>query len=382
MIDAAVMPTSPDRAPALPPGVRVAYAHDWLVGMRGGERVVDRLVRLGGPGPLYTLVDDGRPMTPAIDACPRIVSVLGRVPGGAGRLRRWLLPLMPAAVDRLRVAPCDLLLSSSTCVIKGLRAPPGAVHVCYCHGPARYVWFPHDPYLAGYRRGIMGAGLAVTGGAIRRWDRRTASRVDRYVAPSSAIAGRIGACFDRDAVVVPPPVRTGFFTPDASVPREDFWLVVAALEPVKRVDIAIDAARRAGRRLVIAGDGTDRAALRRLAGDDVEFLGHCDAERVRDRLRRAALLIQPGIEDFGIAVVEALACGCPVVALGAGGALDIVDETCGALAREQTVEALVDAAARVPEDPAACRRRAEMFSEARFDERMTEVLVDALARRE
>ncbi len=345
---------------------RIALAHDWLVCLRGSELVLDRLARLFGPTDLYTLVSNGHPLTEAISACRVVTSPLQRFPAAAGRLRRAYLPLMPWAVGRIDVGPCDLVISSSSCVMKSIRRPPGALHLCYCHTPNRYVWFPeHSP-----SRGLARWGVRAWGERFRRWDRRTAAGVDQFVAPSSHIAARIERSFGRSAVVVPPPVRTSFFTPDPSVAREDFWLIAAALEPIKRVDLAVEAARRAGRRLVVAGEGSQRARLESMAGPGVRFTGWTRAEELRDLARRAAAFLCPSVEDFGIAAVEALACGCPVVALGAGGALDALDATCGAFMAEQSVESLLEAASRLPCVPEACRSRAELFGEEAFDRAM------------
>jgi len=354
---------------------RVVLAHDWLVGMRGGERVLDRLAQLFGPTDLLTLVSDHRPLSPAIDACRVRCSFLQAIPGASGSLRRALLPLMPLAVSRLRVPPCDLLVSTSSAVIKSLVAPDGAPHLCYCHSPARYIWEQTDDYRRGRGGVIRGAALRAIGGPFRAWDRRTASHVTRFLANSRHTARRIERAFGREASVVHPPVRTDFFTPDAD-PKEDFLLVVSALEPYKCTDQVIDAANRARLPLRVVGDGSQAAALRARAGSSVTMLGRVDDMELRTLYRRARALIFPQLEDFGIVAAEALACGCPVVAFAAGGALDMVDDgRSGILYAEQTVEALLDAIARLSRtdvSPAECRRSAERFAEAAFDARMLE----------
>jgi glycosyltransferase involved in cell wall biosynthesis len=352
---------------------RIALAHDWLVGMRGGERVLDRLARLFGPTDLYTLVDDGRPLSAAISACRVVTSPLQRWPGAAGRWRRLYLPLMPRAVERLRVAPCDLLVSTSSAVMKSIRPPPRTPHLCYCHAPARYVWAQTDAYAArpGTSGGVArGLGLRCIRGPFRRWDRRTASRVTRFLANSTHTARQIKRCYGRDAQVVHPPVRTGWFTVDPAVEREPWLLLVSALEPYKRADLAVEAARRGRFRLKVVGGGSQAGALRTVAGSSIEFLGRQSDDALRDLFRRARALLFPQVEDFGIAAVEAQATGCPVVAYAAGGALDIVTESTGVLFEAQTVEALIDAVGALDEagiDPAACRRNAERFGEETFD---------------
>jgi glycosyltransferase involved in cell wall biosynthesis len=370
MIDEAVM-TQPPRAEESRIPSRVALAHDWLVGMRGGERVLDRLARLFGPTDLYTLVDDGHPMTPAIAQCRVVTSPLQRLPGAAGRLRRHYLPLMPWAVGRLRVAPCDLVVSTSSAVMKSIVPPEGVPHLCYCHSPARYLWEQTEDYAIGAGGRVRAFGLGLLGPRLRRWDCATADRVTRFLANSAHTAARIRRCFDREADVVHPPVRTEYFTPDPAVERERWLLVVAALEPYKRTDLVVDAAARGGFGLKVVGTGSQAEALAARAGGTVEMLGHVDDARLRDLYRRARALVFPQQEDFGIIAVEAQAAGCPVIAARAGGAVETVTPETGVFMEETSVTGIVEAVEALDAaaiDPAACRANAERFSEARFDE--------------
>ena len=269
---------------------RVALAHDWLVGMRGGEWVLDRLARLFGPTDLYTLVHDERAAsTDAISRCRIITSPLQKFPWASGKLRRHYLPLMPWAVERLRVAPgsCDVLVSTSSAVMKAIVPPAGVPHICYCHSPARYVWDLENEYGRGSGGLIRRAGLRIVRTPFRRWDVRTADHVSLFIANSTFTGERIRNCYGRDAEVICPPVRTEFFTMNASVPREEWFLVAGALEPYKRVDLVIDAANRAGIHVKIAGDGTQRALLQGQAGKTVEMLGRVDDVQLRDLYRRA-----------------------------------------------------------------------------------------------
>jgi len=354
---------SPDR--------RIALAHDWLVGLRGGEWVLDRLARLFGPTDLYTLVDDGRFLTEAIAACRVITSPLQRFPGAAGRLRRHYLPLMPWAVGRIRVGPCDLLISTSSAVMKSIKPPPEVPHLCYCHSPARYIWEQSADYALGSGGRLRRLGLSLLSERFKRWDRETASRVTKFLANSTHTAARIERCFGRQADVVYPPVRTEFFTPDESVPREEWLLVVSALEPYKRTDIVIEAANRASLPLKVVGDGSQAGALRDLAGPTVEMLGRLEDEALRAVYRRARALIFPQVEDFGIIPVEAQACGCPVIACAAGGALETVTDQTGIFFDAQTPEAIIEAVRTLDDvaiSPAVCRADAQRFSEQAFDE--------------
>lgn len=353
--------------------MRVALAHDWLVGLRGGEWVLDRLARQFGPAPLYTLVDDGRPLTTAISACRVHTSPLQRLPGAAGRWRRAYLPLMPWAVERLHVAPCDLLISTSSAVMKSIRPPAGARHLCYCHSPARYLWEQTDDYRAGRGGRLRVAALRAVGGRLRRWDRRTADRVTRFVANSAHTARRIERCYGREASVVHPPVRTSEITPEPEVPREDWYLVVSALEPYKRTDIVVEAAGRGGFELRVAGSGSQFAALSKRAGAGVTMLGRVSDRDLLRLYRRARALIFAQEEDFGIVAVEAQAAGCPVIAYGAGGALESVTERTGLHFPEQTADAVVEAVrAFEPRTFSAgdCRANAERFSAEQFDAKM------------
>ena len=315
---------------------RIAIAHDWLVGYRGGEAVLDRLVRIvterHEPAGLYVMFDSRRPVTPAIDAMARVTSRLNRVPLASRRLRRWLLPLYPSAVrslgrrlaDHHRAEPIDLLISTSSAAIKGL-VPPGDVpHVCYCHSPARYLWDQQGEYTRG--RGLSARlraiGLGAFGESLREWDRRTVRNVTTFIANSRHTATMIETHFAREARVVHPPVRTEFFTPSGEE-RQQTWLVVSALEPYKRVDLAIEAATRAGRTLLVVGKGSEMKNLRKHAkrcgrqlaraglgkgrAKLVKFLGRIDDEQLRSLYRRSSLLLFPQVEDFGIVAAEATA---------------------------------------------------------------------------
>lgn len=382
----------PDDAP---PGPRVAIAHDWLCGYRGGEAVLERIAILadahGRLDRLYTMFDDGASLAPAIDATPRTVSPLGAFPNA---MRRWLLPAYPLAVCSLsrrlrarhRHTPIDLLISTSSAAIKGLKPPRGVPHLCYCHAPARYIWSVRDEYTAGRRFADRARRLGLRGVALpfKAWDRATAANVTAFLANSSHTAAEIKRCFAREAEVVFPPVRTVFFTPDPSVTREDFWLFAGALEPYKRADLAAEAALMAGARLVVVGNGSMREALRhRYERSEILFPGRVTDAELRSLYRRARLLIFPQIEDFGITAVEAMACGCPVVARRAGGAIDTVtDGVTGAFFDAAEPAEIVRAVARCPADTAACRANAERFSEEAFDDAMLARIRRALSPRD
>ncbi|MEN0021306.1 MAG: glycosyltransferase [Planctomycetota bacterium] len=366
---------------------RIALAHDWLVARRGGELVLDRIIRALSNAheltTIYTMFDSEQPITAAIDAMPRRVARLGRLPIISSRARRWLFPLYPSAVADLSrqlardhdSQPIDLLISTSSAATKGMRPPPTAQtavpHLCYCHSPARYAWARSADYAGNPLRAL---GLRVYSPHFRRWDRRTAAHVTRFLANSSHIAAEIRRCYDRDAEVLHPPVRTDAFTPSDNTARTHRWLVVAALEPYKRTDLAIEAAAITGAPIDIVGTGSELTSLQRLAdrtGADATFHGRLGDAALQDMFRRARLLVFPQVEDFGIVAVEAQACGTPIVARAAGGALDsVIDGETGALFDEPTAEAIARAAAACPTPDVcaqACTTNAARFSEARFD---------------
>ncbi|TVQ63173.1 MAG: glycosyltransferase [Phycisphaerales bacterium] len=387
---------------------RIALVHDWLCGHRGGEAVLERLAHVcaapehlaGELVGVYTMFDDGRgmgafddgtPRAPIVDAHPHVVSTLGRLPLASGRLRKPLLPLYPGACAdlsrRLALAharePLDLVVSSSSAWVKNVRAPAGVPHVCYCHAPMRYIGSRKDDYAT---NPAMRLALTLAGGLLRPLDRRGSRRVTRFVANSRYIAGEIRREYGRESDVVHPPARTSFFTPDPGAPRDGFWLVGGALEPYKKTGLAIEAALRAGKPVRVFGQGSELPALRkRYAGcEGVAFLGKVGDLALRELFRKAEAYLFPQVEDFGIAAVEAQACGCPVVARRKGGALDsVIEHETGAFFDDTpdatAPEAIALAGARAAGcDPSACRRHAERFTPEAFDQQMRTILAGAL----
>lgn len=314
------------------PQRRVALVHDWLTGMRGGEKVLEAIASLFPAAPIYTLLHVPGSVSAALETHDIRTSFLQRAPGIARHYRRYL-PLFPAAIEDFDLRGFDLIISSSHCAAKGIVPPPGAEHLCYCHTPMRYAWDQEHAYFP-RRRGLAARarGLALT--ALRAWDVASAARVDTFLANSSFVAERIRRYYGRPATVLAPPVDTEFFTPGEGGPTErGYALVVAALSPYKRIDVAVRACQQLGLPLRVVGTGPERAALEALVassgdGNDggIRFHGRVEGERLRELYRGALCLIQPGTEDFGIAPVEALACGTPVVALGRGGVRDIVED--------------------------------------------------------
>ncbi len=361
-------------------GPRVALVHDWLTGMRGGERVLEALCRMFPDAVVYTLLHVPGRASATIERHPIRTSLLQHVPD-VERWYRHLLPTYPAALATLRLDPVDLVISSSHCVAKSVRKPRGSRHLCYCHTPVRYAYDQFDAYFGPRRIGAAGSALMrPTMAAFAHWDRRTSDRPDRYVANSQHVARRIAAHYNRRSAVIHPPVDTGYYTPGVE-PRRERALVVSALVPYKRVDIAVRACQLAGLPLTIVGQGPEEAALRAMAGREVEFAGAVSDETVREHYRSASMLLMPGEEDFGIVPVEAQACGTPVVALGRGGATEtVIDGQTGVLTGEGP-EAMADGIRRTLATQwsvAACRQQAERFSAERFVAKMTEAVQDLL----
>jgi glycosyltransferase involved in cell wall biosynthesis len=353
---------------------RIAFVHDWLTGMRGGEKVLEALCERYPQAELFTLVHVRGSVSPTIERLRPHTSFVQHLPL-VRRFYRHYLPLFPTAIEQFSFDRFDLVVSLSHCCAKSIVHPAQVQHLCYCLTPMRYAWDQFDAYFGPARVGRLGSAvMRPVMARLARWDRDTANRVDRYVAISHYVAGRIRRYYNRVPTVIYPPVDTEYFHPDAAGPS-GFALVVSALVPYKRIDLAIAACHLAGVPLKIAGDGPERGALERAAGADVEFLGRRSNEEIRELYRRAAVTLLPGEEDFGIVPLEAQACGRPVVALARGGAVEtVVPGETGILVSEAAPEAFADGITQAlgrQFDTGAIRRHAEGFSRARFVDEMT-----------
>jgi glycosyltransferase involved in cell wall biosynthesis len=364
---------------------RVALVHDWLNQRGGAENVLEELVALFPHAPVYTSLYAQERMPEAYRAWDVRTSFMQRLPGIADHHQRYL-PLYPAAFQMQDLSGYDLVLSNKSGFCHGVETG-GARHVCYCLTPTRYLWL-YDQYREREQiGGVTSRAIQPLLALLREWDYAAAQRVTEFLAISRTVQERIRTFYGRESSVIYPPVDTEYFTPDpdpavAETPG-DFFLIVSRLIPYKRIDLAVEAmARLPERTLVVVGEGRDFESLRAAAPANVYFLGRQSRTVVRDLMRRCAAFLFPGLEDFGIAPVEAMACGRPVVAFAGGGALDtILPAVTGAFFGEQTVEALAavlnafDAAAY---SPRACRAQSERFSHATF---RTQLLAYLTARR-
>jgi glycosyltransferase involved in cell wall biosynthesis len=365
---------------------RVALVHDWLTGMRGGEKVLEAICELYPDATLYTLVQVPGSVSARIERHRIKRSLVQRLPK-AGEFYRQYLPLFPTMVELFDLDGYDLVISSSHCAAKSVIPSGAATHVCYCHSPMRYAWDQFSSYFGPEQVGELRSRLLRPVLArLARWDADTAARVDRFLANSQYVAGRIRRYYNRGSTVVYPPVDTTFYRPPAlpaPQPSEITFLVVSALVPYKRVNIAIDACRRVGARLKIVGRGPEEARLRLSADSSVEFMGWCSDDDIRELYGQATAVLLPGTEDFGMVPVEAQACGTPVVAYGEGGACEtVLDGHTGVLVSDPSAAAFADGLARVSAlrfDRAAIRAHAERFSRTRFMNSFQAAVASAVA---
>jgi glycosyltransferase involved in cell wall biosynthesis len=371
------------------PPPKVAIVHDWLTGMRGGEKVLDAICQIYPDATVYTLVQVPGSVSAGIEQHRIRRSLVQWLPR-AGDLYRQYLPLFPAVVELFDLDDYDLVISSSHCAVKSVIRGVTATHVCYCHSPMRYAWDQFDAYFGPDQVGAARSRLfRPIMARLARWDAATAGRVDRFLANSQYVAGRIRRYYNRGSTVVYPPVDTTFYRlpePAGRSQPEISFLIVSALVPYKRLDVAIEACRLARVPLKIVGRGPEEARLRHLAGSDVDFLGWRTDEEIRHLYGGATAVLLPGTEDFGMVPVEAQACGTPVVALKAGGACEtVVDGLTGVLVEDESAEAFANGLSRVralKRDRAAIRTNAERFSGARFRKDFQAAIAEALAARE
>lgn len=365
---------------------RVALVHDWLNQIGGAESVLEELVSLFPASPIYTSMYAPELMPDAYRTWPIHTTFMQHLPGVTKHHQKYL-PVYPLAFRNLDLSDYDLVLSNKSGFCHGVhtKSKDGrrAVHVCYCLTPTRFLWL-YDQYREREQISRMiNNALQPLLTVLRQWDWMAAQHVDHFVSISTEIQHRIREIYGRHSTVIHPPVDTSYFTPDLSAPVEDYYLIVARLIPYKRVDLAIEAFRHLpNEKLVVVGDGRDRAELVASAPSNVTFLGRQSRERIRELLRRCKAFLFPGFEDFGIAPVEALSAGRPVVAFAGGGALDTVAQgVTGELFPDMRADSLLDvlknfdALAYHIDD---CRSQAEKFSRENFRDKLMDFLLNVI----
>ncbi len=362
--------------------MKVAITADWIMATGGAEQVIGALADAFPGAPIFTSVCTDR----------RSAGALAKADVRTSGLQRWyrllkkhqpLLPWMPRAMEAFDLRGYDAIVSSSHAVGKGIVPPSGAVHVCYCHTPMRYAWFMEDDYLRDFRvPRVLWPLIRRQLKKLRAWDATTAKRVDVFLANSRTTAARIQGVYGRASTVVHPPVEDRYFAvPLADQGNDPYFFAVGRLVPYKRFDLLIDAANKAGFRLKIAGSGQDDERLKRLAGPTVEFLGRVHDDALPELYAHAKALLFPQEEDAGIVLLEAQACGTPVIAYGAGGALDLTHENVSSiLFPEQTSASLLGAIAHFDArewNRGAIRERVQECTRANFERRIQDIVTDA-----
>jgi glycosyltransferase involved in cell wall biosynthesis len=328
--------------------MKVAIIHYWLVGMRGGEKVVEALCRIYPDADIFTHVYVPEAVSPEIRRHNVFTSFIDRLPR-ARRLYQKYLPLMPLALEQLDLRGYDLIISSESGPAKGIIPPPGATHICYCHSPMRYIWNMFHEYRerSGFFTRLM---MPVLAHYIRNWDSISANRVDHYIANSETVASRLHRYYRRASTVIHPPVDVDAFEVLAADQVEDYCLMVGELVGYKRPELAVQAFNKTGRKLVVIGGGEMLVELRKIAKPNVTILGSQPFSVLRHHYSRCRALIFPGEEDFGIVPVEAMASGRPVIAFRRGGATEtVIDGVTGVFFDEQSVEAIIAAEERARE---------------------------------
>lgn len=377
--------------------MRVAIVHDWLTGMRGGEKVLEVFCELFPEADIFTLIHCHGSVSKLIEDRNIQTSFLQRIPLAKKHYRSFLM-LFPLAIEGFDMRGYDIVLSSSHCVAKGVLTSPSAIHVCYCHTPMRYVWDHYYTYFGNGKKGLVSRFLMpAVAHYLRMWDVASSNRVDYFVANSYHVANRIKKYYKRSAEVIHPPVDCSLYTPPESYREGEYYLIVSAFAPYKRLDIAVDAFERMNLPLVIIGGGQEEGQIRKMTKKYVKCIGWQSSESLKEYYRGCKALIFPGEEDFGIVPLEAQACGKPVIAFAKGGVLETVygiyphcDFPAGVTARpseiptgvffaRQTAESLMEAVRFFEEhknlfNPLLIRKHAESFDRLTFKEKFKQYI--------
>lgn len=366
--------------------MKIVIVHDWLVTYAGAERVLEQMLICFPHADVFSLVDFLDDSQRGFLQGKRAkISFVQRLPWAKSKYRSYL-PLMPLAVEQLDVSAYDVVISSSHAVAKGVLVGPDQLHVCMCYSPIRYAWDMQHQYLkeSGLDTGIKGLLARWLLHKIRLWDVRTANGVDQFIAISKFIERRIQKAYRRDSVVIYPPVDVAAFELQES--KEDFYLTASRMVPYKKIPLIVQAfAKMPDKQLVVIGDGPDLEKAKALAGHNVKILGYQSAEVLKDHMQRAKAFVFAAEEDFGIAPVEAQACGTPVIAFAKGGALETIRglqhaQPTGVFFEDQSVDAIINAVHVFEQcsaaiTPQACRANAERFTTDKFRQSLTEYVM-------
>ena len=358
-------------------GIKVALVHDWLNGMRGGEKCLEVLCEMFPNADLYTLIYEKGKLSKIIESKNITTSFIQQMPFGLKKYR-YYLPLFPFAIEQFNLNGYDLILSSSHCVAKGVKNNDSSYHLSYVHTPMRYVWDQFDTYFRHSRASIMvKIGAEVTRSYLQKWDKQTSKRVDTFVCNSQNVRRKISDYYNRESHVVHPPVDLSFFRPGAA--KESFYLMVGAFAPNKRVDLAVKAFNHLKLPLKIAGTGQDEAYCRSIAEENIEFHGTLSNKKLLELYQQARALVFPGEDDFGITPLEAQACRTPVIAFASGGALETVTEETGVFFEEQKVESLITAIKEMERSwksfaPEAFKQQMSRFGRGHYKEQIAHAI--------
>ncbi|MDO8142611.1 MAG: glycosyltransferase [Candidatus Brocadiales bacterium] len=376
---------------------KIAIIHDWLTGMRGGEKVLEIFCELFPEADIFTLIHIHGSVSKIIEEKRIRTSFLQKIPLAMKRYRSFL-PLFPLAIEGFDLSGYDIVLSSSHCVAKGILTSSSTTHICYCHTPMRYVWEHYNTYFGNGKKGFVARFIMPSvAHYLRIWDVVSSNRVDYFVANSYNVANRIGKYYKRSAEVIHPPVDCSFYTPMDAHRQGDYYLIVSAFAPYKRIDIAVDAFEKLGLPLIIIGGGQEEERIRRMSKKHVKCIGWQSSETLKEYYRGCKALIFPGEEDFGIVPLEAQACGKPVIAFAKGGVLETVrgiypysestpkmtqrkpDTLTGVFFTEQTTESLTEAVKYFENNknlfnPLLIRKHAEGFDTLIFKEKFRQYI--------
>jgi glycosyltransferase involved in cell wall biosynthesis len=376
---------------------KIAIIHDWLTGMRGGEKVLEIFCELFPAADIFTLIHVPGSVSKIIEDRKIQTSFLQKIPLAVKRYRSFL-PFFPLAIEGFDLSRYDLVLSSSHCVAKGALTSSAAIHICYCHTPMRYVWEHYNTYFGNGKKGLVSRLLMPPiAHYLRMWDVASSNRVDHFVANSYNVANRIEKYYKRSAEVIHPPVDCFLYTPANTHSEGDYYLIVSAFAPYKRIDIAVKAFESMGLPLIIIGGGQEEELIRNMAKKHVKCIGWQSSEVLLEYYRECKALIFPGEEDFGIVPLEAQACGKPVIAFAKGGVLETVrgiypysestpemkqkqpETPTGVFFAEQTTESLMEAVKFFERnknifDPLSIRKHAEGFDKLIFKEKFKQYI--------